>query len=271
VSAGQHSFAHRYGPWAIVTGASDGIGHAFAQALAAAGLNLVLVSRRQQRLSALADELQQRFGVQCRVIAADMADLAATERFIEATQDLDVGLLVAAAGFGSGGPLLSQHLGNETEMVDVNCASVLVQCWHLGQRLRARGRGGVVLLSSLLAFHGAPLAANYAASKAYIQSLAEGLRREWAHHGVDVIACAPGPVASGFARRAGMHMPRTTPATVVAQRTLAALGRSGTVRPGWLSKLLGWSLAMAPRGLRVAIMEQVMRGMTTPPPHPRAQ
>lgn len=265
MTAGVSRLAQDYGPWAVVTGASDGIGRAFAHELAAVGLNLVLVARHEQRLTALADQVQTRFGVQCHAVPTDLSDLRATERLIESTQGLDVGLLVAAAGFGSAGPLLTLDLGNETEMVDVNCTSVLLQCWHFGGRFKARGRGGVVLLSSVMAFHGTPLSANYAATKAYVQSLAEGLRHEWVGHGVDVIACAPGPISTGFARRARMRMGRTMPPTIVARQTLAALGRRGTVRPGWLSKLLGWSLATAPRALRVAIMGRIMSGMAHRP------
>jgi short-subunit dehydrogenase len=141
---------------------------------------------------------------------------------------------------------------------------VLSQCRHYGQRLAARGSGGVVLLSSLVAFQGTPRSTNYAATKAYVQSLAEGLRHEWAGGGIDVIAAAPGPVRSGFASRAGMKFGIALAPVTVARQTLRALGRRGTVRPGWLSKLLGWSLAIAPRPLRVRIMGEVMAGMTDP-------
>jgi short-subunit dehydrogenase len=126
----------------------------------------------------------------------------------------------------------------------------------------ARGRGGLVLMSSLLAFQGVPRAANYAATKAYIQSLAEGLRKELAPHGVDVIASAPGPIHSGFARRAGMSMSMGQRPSAVARTTLLALGRRATVRPGWLSKLLELSLAFLPRRGRSWILARVMAGMT---------
>ena len=138
----------------------------------------------------------------------------------------------------------------------------MAQAWHFGQRFRQLGRGGVVFMSSLLAFHGTPRAAHHAASKACVQTLAEGLRVEWASLGADVIASAPGPIASGFAKRANMHMAQAMPAEVVARVTLGALGRKTTVRPGWLSKLLGWSLAMLPRQGRVFVITQVMKGMT---------
>lgn len=258
----------RYGPWAVVTGASDGIGQAFARRLAAAGLNLVLVARRASALEALADTLQRTHGVQCRVLPMDLGDTRASARLAEATADLDVGLLVAAAGFGTSGPLLSGRLPDECAMADLNCRAVTEQAWHFGHRFAARGRGGVVFLSSLLAFHGTPRAAHYAATKAYVQSLAEGLRVEWSPLGVDVIASAPGPIRTGFAARADMQMAQALPPEVVARVTLNALGRRGTVRPGWLSKLLGWSLATLPRALRVRVIGQVMKGMTAHQPAP---
>lgn len=255
------AFLQRYGPWAVVTGASDGIGAAFAEQLAGRGLGLVLVARRADRLQALAARLTAAHGVPCRVVQADLSDLEATHRLAEAVAGLDVGLLVACAGFGRSGPLLAAGLAESTEMVDLNCTSVLAQCWHFGARLASRGRGGVVLLSSVVAFQGAATAANYAATKAYIQALAEGLQQEWAALGVDVLAVAPGPVHTGFAARAGMHMAQAAQPREVARAALAALPGGGTLRPGWLSKLLGWSLAATPRPLRVRIMGRVMAGM----------
>jgi short-subunit dehydrogenase len=267
MNSSRNGFAKRYGPWAVVTGASEGIGRAFALELAERGLNLVLVARRTEVLQALAAKLKADHRVECRVVTADLSDLEAAHRLADLTRDLDVGLLVAAAGFGSAGPLLDAELGSQTEMADLNCTSVLAQCWHFGRRLVERRRGGVVLMSSLLAFHGTPLSANYAATKAYVQSLAEGLRAEWSAHGIDVIASAPGPIATGFARRADMQMAQALSPAVVARQTLAALGKRGTVRPGWLSKLLGWSLATLPRALRVSVMGRIMGGMTA---HQRA-
>lgn len=261
----------RFGPWAVVTGASDGIGRAFAVEAAAAGLDLVLVARRAAALDDLAANLQRAHGIRCLVVPLDLSHPEAMSRLAWATADLEVGLLVAAAGFGSAGPLLVQSPKAEVDMVTVNCAAVLQQCLHYGARMLPRRRGGVVLLSSVVAFHGTPWSANYAATKAYVQSLAEGLRAEWAGQGIDVIACAPGPVASGFARRAGMTMGRSAPPEVVARQTLAALGRQGTVRPGWLSKLLGWSLATAPRAMRVALMGRIMQGMAPRPGRPARQ
>lgn len=262
MSASVSRTAQRYGPWAVVTGASDGIGQAFARHLAAEGLNLVLVARRQPELDTLAQALHRAHGVQCRVLALDLASLDSATRLDAATADLDVGLLVAAAGFGTSGPLLDADLAKEAGMADLNCRAVTAQAWCFGQRLVRRGRGGMVFMSSVLAFQGAPGAAHYAATKAYVQSLAEGLRVEWAPRGVDVIASAPGPIRTGFEARANLRMAHALPPEVVARVTLQALGRKTTVRPGWLSKLLGWSLALLPRWGRVRVITQVMKGMT---------
>lgn len=252
----------KYGPWAVVTGASDGIGRAMAVRLAASGLHMVLIARRKEILRLLAEELMREHGVECRVLAVDLGKEEGIRAVVDATQDLDVGLLAAAAGFGTSGPLLETDLETELDMVDVNCRAVLALSQHFGRRLAARGRGGMILLSSLVAFQGVPRAANYAATKAYVQSLAEGLRWELAPLGVDVVASAPGPVRSGFGARANMRMGLALTPERVAEVTLKALGRRSVVRPGWLSKFLEASLAPLPRWGRVRILKMVMEGMT---------
>ncbi|MDR6293781.1 hypothetical protein E9232_006334 [Inquilinus ginsengisoli] len=250
----------RYGPWALVTGASDGIGRAIAEQLAQDGFSLVLVARRQEALDALAAELG-RTGVETRVVASDLGPRGGAAKLDKATADLDVGLVVAAAGFGTSGELLDAPLEAELDMIDLNCRSVVEISSVFGRRLAKRGRGGLVLFSSVLAFQGAAGAANYAATKAFVQTLADGLARELKPRGVDVLATAPGPTHSGFADRANMTMGFAATAKDVARATVSALGRSGTVRPGFVAKLLGWSLAPLPRWARTSIMGQAMASM----------
>lgn len=248
-----------YGPWAVVTGASDGIGREFARALAKEGFKLVLVARRRQALESLAKELTS---TEVRVVDVDLATGEGLARVEAETRDLDVGLLVASAGFGTSGAFLDNAREAELSMIDVNCRAVAALTHAFGHRLVKRGRGGLVLLSSLVAFQGVRHAANYAATKAWVQAFAEGLALELGPLGVDVLACAPGPVRSGFGARANMQMSMAATPDVVANATLAALGRSGTVRPGFLSKLLEWSLMFLPRWGRVRVMSLVMGGMT---------
>jgi len=258
----QQIFRARFGPWAVVTGASDGIGREFSLRLAETGLNLVLVARRGEVLAALADELKERHAISTLVVASDLAKPSGVDEVMGRIEDLNVGLLVAAAGFGTSGPFIDSMLGGELEMIDLNCRAVAALSHHFGRRFAQQRRGGIVLMSSLVAFQGVPRAANYAATKAYVQSLAEGLRIELAPFGVEVLSSAPGPVLSGFAKRADMKMSMALTPKSVAQATLNALGRRGTVRPGWLSILLEASLAFLPRWGRVRMMGVVMGGMT---------
>ncbi len=260
----QTRLCERYGPWALVTGASEGIGRAFAIRLAEAGVNIVLAARRKALLDDLASELARVGDVQTRVIAVDLATHAGVTELLTHTRDLDVGLLVASAGYGTSGPFVDAVIDEELGMIDVNCRAVAALTHAFGRRFVERKRGGIVLMSSLVAFQGVPRAANYAATKAYVQTFAEALRIELKPLGVDVIASAPGPIRSGFAARASMTMGLAQTPVDVAGATLTALGRRGTVRPGWLSKLLEFALMFLPRYGRVRMMGVVMAGMTRP-------
>jgi len=133
---------------------------------------------------------------------------------------------------------------------------------HFGRRFAQRGRGGLILFGSLVGYQGAPRAGHYAATKAYVQTLAEALHVELAPKGVAVLSSAPGPVRPGFASRARMHMGAAETPEIVAQATLNALGMRMTATPGILSKILTGSLMVAPRSLRVRIMGRIMGGMT---------
>lgn len=258
----QKRFRDRYGPWAVVTGASSGIGKELAIQLAASGLNLVLVARNADALEQLAATLTTTHVVECRVVVLDLSHVDSMQTLIHATENVDVGLLIASAGFGTSGAFSDGSMADELAMLDINCRSLLQQTWHFSRRFVQRGRGGIVLLSSIVAFQGNPWTANYSATKAYVQSLAEGLALELAPRGVDVLSVAPGPTATGFASRAGLRMGKAMNPADLAQPILNALGRRTTVLPGFLSKLLTYSLATLPRWARVRVMGMVMKGMT---------
>jgi hypothetical protein len=260
--AHQQQWRSKYGPWALVTGASDGIGREFARELAQRGINVILVARRRPLLQQLAEELTRQHGIETQVIDADLTHDADVERVIAATKDIEVGLLVASAGFGTSGAFIASNLEQELNMLTVNCRAVLIMTHHYGQVFARRKRGGIVLLGSLVGFQGVPNAAHYAATKAYIQSLAEGLHVELSPQGVDVLAVAPGPIDSGFASRANMQMQLSAKPDTVAAEALAALGRHTTVRPGRISKLLELALTLLPRSRRVHMMGRIMGDMT---------
>lgn len=255
-------FKEKYGAWAVVTGASDGIGRAMALEVAARGLNLALVARRKDRLEALATEIEKAHRVSTRVVACDLAVPGAGTEVLDALSDLDIGFLAACAGFGTAGKALSIPLAEELAMIDVNCRAAYEMTRLCAERFARKGRGGILLMSSIVAFQGAPNAANYAATKAYIQALAEGLRPDLARSGIDVIASAPAPVESGFAARARMVVGKAETPETVARQTIAALGKKATVRPGFMGKFLGGSLSTLPRFARTIVMGSIMKGMT---------
>lgn len=252
----------KYGPWAIVTGASSGIGLELAERLAECGLNLVLSARRLAELQAVADRLTTTYGITTRVVATDVSEPEGNQAIIDATQDLAVGLLIVSAGYGTSGLFTASSLPEEINMLRVNCEALLTLTHHYGQRFVRNKRGGIILMSSLVGFQGVPYAAHYAATKAYVQSLAEALAVELRPLGVDVLAAAPGPVVSGFGQRARMQMNMALTPAQVGVPILKALGRKSTVLPGFLTKLLVGSLRTVPRWAKVRIMEQVMGDMT---------
>lgn len=253
---------NQYGPWAVVTGATSGIGKALAETLASAGLHLLIHARNEEELLALQHRWQQQYGIRVKTVAADLSEPVAVDAVIKAVAELKPGLAVLSAGFGTSGAFLQSSLHTEINMLRVNCEAVLSLTHYFSQRFAAQKKGGIILLSSLVAFQGVPYAANYAATKAWVQSFAEALAVELKPHGVDVLSAAPGPVNSGFARRANMQMGKAMLPEKLAIPVLKALGRKTHVVPGLLSKLLTYSLRTLPRFAKIKVMKKIMGGFT---------
>ena len=227
----------RYGEYALVTGASSGIGAEFAEQLAAAGFSLALVARRKDRLEALAGRLRAAHGTVTEVIDLDLGGDGAVAELARRTGRLDVGMVVASAGVVTSGPFLGNELAAEEELLRLNLL-VPAQMAHVyGRLLARRGRGGLILVSSAVAFAPVPYTANYAAAKAYVASLGQALRYELKGSGVDVLTLAPGPVRTeGAANAPGIDfgklpVPSMQPAPVV-RAALRSLGRRPLVIPG---------------------------------------
>lgn len=252
----------KYGTWAIVTGASSGIGLELAERLAESGLNLVLNARKKAQLEQIALDFGNKYGISTRIIAEDQSNTEGVKTLIEQTKDLDIGLCIASAGFGTSGLFIKNNIDEEVNMLRVNCEGLLLLTHHFSKKFAENKRGGIILLSSMVAFQGTPFAANYAATKAYVQTLAEALAVELKPFGVDVLAAAPGPVQSGFGDRANMKMSMSLTPAQVGIPILKALGRKTTVLPGFLTKFLVYSLRTVPRWGKVKIMKIVMGGMT---------
>jgi short-subunit dehydrogenase len=256
-------FFERYGPWAIVAGASEGLGAAFAAALAARKLNVVLVARRAPLTETLAESLRAAHGVETRVVECDLSDAGFGDRLAEATRDLDVGLGVYNAAYSFVAPLLDRPLGDALRVVDVNVRGPLVFVHTFAPPMVARGRGALVLMSSLAGFQGSPKLAAYAASKSFITTLAESLWCELRPKGVDVLASCAGAIRTpGYARALPKEAPGTLDASEVAERTLAALGHGPIVIPGGVNKLATFFLRrLLSRARAVGVMAKSVEGL----------
>jgi uncharacterized protein len=252
----------KYGPWALVSGATSGIGFEIATRLAEAGLNVVLHGRNRELLTQHAATLTSQFSIETKVVQSNLSTQEGITTLIDGIQGVDIGLLVASAGYGTSGEWLASNLEAEIDMLRVNCEALMVLTHHFSQLFAQQKRGGIILMSSMVGFQGTPYAAHYAATKAYVQSLAEALSVELKSAGVDVLAAAPGPVSSGFADRANMQMGKAMAPSQIGIPILRALGRRQTVLPGMLTKVLVGALRTVPRWAKVRIMKLVMGGMT---------
>ncbi|HEX5299892.1 MAG TPA: SDR family NAD(P)-dependent oxidoreductase [Streptosporangiaceae bacterium] len=195
---------HIYGPWALITGASSGIGEEYARQVAASGINVVLLARREQPLKEVADGLTARYGIQARVIAADLSRDGILDPVAEATGDLDIGLVVSNAGNGNPGPFISLPRERLREVVQLNVITHLDLAHHFGGMLAERGRGGIVLVSAVAAAGGLPFMANDSATKAYSLNLGEALHAELGTAGVNVTVHVPVLVNTPVVSRIGL-------------------------------------------------------------------
>ena len=250
------AFRDRYGPWGFIAGASVGLGESFARALAARGLNLVLVARRLEPLEKLATELRAAHGIEVRVAAMDLGRPDLEAEIARLSTGVDFGLLVYNAAYSVQGPFLEHPLSAHIQVLDVNCRSPLVLSHLLGGRMATRGKGGIVLMTSIAGSQGNPLLASYAASKAFNLVLAESLWGELRGRGVDVIACRAGATRTpGYeSSNPKGSVPLMEPGPVV-EAALKALGRQPSVVPGLLNKVAAFLFGrLFPRRLSIRIM-----------------
>lgn len=259
------SMRERFGGAALITGASAGIGEAFARELAAQGMDLVLVARRKEKLDALAVELAQAHKVRTLVVAQDLADpkAAAVIKAAVTESGYTVGLLVNNAGFGALGQIETLPLERQLEMVDVNCKAPVALTKAFVDGMVARGKGGIIFLSSTASFQPTPNFATYSATKAFARYWGEALHHELAPKGVAVLALCPGYTETEFQDVAHTHgspggLPASLPKDVV-HTALDALGRKASVVDGVVNR---WAIRLGsflPRRLVSKLAGESMR------------
>ena len=254
----------RYGDTALITGASAGIGQAFAETLAEQQFNLVLVARRGERLEAMKRALEDRQDIRVLPLACDLAEAGAAGRIAtEVSQaGMEISLLINNAGFGSHGEFDRLDLRRETAMADLNCRSVLEMTHAFLPGMKARRRGGIIIVGSVLSLLPGPYMATYTASKAFDLSFAESLHGECKPHHVDVLGLLPGTTQTEFFAVGNMRrryvQKGATPKHVV-QTALAALGKKPYVVDSLGNKFLVFCSHFLPRRWLIALSRLALR------------
>lgn len=250
--------------WAIVTGASAGIGQCIALQLAQKGYSLVLVARRADRLQQLATQITTSYGVDCRTLVLDVSTTAACRQLCDATADLPIEVLINNAGFGLCGEFLSLSTEKELEMIATNITAVHLLTKHFCQRFATQGKGYILNVASSAGFMAGPCMATYYATKNYVLRLTQAVREEQrrAKTGVHLCALCPGPVDTEFNAVAGVQFALGgLTAQAVAQQGLRGLfGGKGIVVPSLQMKLLVGASKLVPEWLLPRITYRIQHG-----------
>lgn len=254
------SFTEIYGPWALITGGASGIGAEFGRQLAARGLNLVLVDVQRTMMEAHAKDIRKRHGIMVRTINADLSKPDFMKAIRPVVKKCAVGLLVNNAAWGSAGEFMKTDMKDLLRTEAVNCRAPMVLARELGPAMIVRGRGGIIFLASSSALHGAPIIANYAATKAFNLILAEALWDELGRSGIDVLALCPGATNTPAFAKSGARidkvpgMPFMEPGPVVAE-ALNALGNRPGIIAGRMNRVAAFIISrFLPRKSAVALM-----------------
>jgi uncharacterized protein len=259
---GVSAWSERFGGAAVVTGASSGIGEAFARALAARGMNLILIAREGERLEILARRLEAEHQIRAIPMAVDLADpeIAQTVSAAAKAAGLPVGLLVNNAGYGLFGDFTAQDPSEQAGMIDVNCRAPVALARQFAPEMVARGCGGIIFVASTAAYQPTPYFSVYAATKVFDLFMGEALWAELQPHGVEVLALSPGHVPTGFQARSGDPVTNppggvSTPEEIVAT-ALSALGRKPSVISGLRNGAVAALVHLLPR---TVVMNATMR------------
>lgn len=253
------NFRNNYGPWAIITGASSGIGEAFAHAVAKRGVKPMLVARRKTELERVANNIEMATGIQPTILATDISSATFVDDLIAACSGLDVGLIVSNAGYNPAGDFEQLDRSQLSAILDINCRAPVLLAEAFLPRLRARGRGGFLITGSVEGFFGIPHSTAYSSSKNFAQALGEGLWGEVAGQGIDVLVLAPGATDTPLLRSRNLQdLPGVMTAEAVAEFGLNHLPHGPSAIPGELNQQMMASFMTMSRKEAGAIMGEAI-------------
>jgi hypothetical protein len=252
--------------YALITGASSGIGEAFAKRLAAEKHNLVLVARSEEKLRTLCDELASKHAVTCRYIAIDLLEFEADIRLFDETENkgLEIDWLINNAGFGSSGDFATLDLENELEIIDLNVSALVALTHRYLQKMRERKGGTIINVSSAAGFQPIPFMATYAASKAFVSSFSEAIAEENRPFGIQVLALCPGSTKTNFFEASKIERPiqvkgQQTVEQVVETAMRAVRGKRTKIVSGWTNYLGAIAGTLVPNSISGRIMAKALR------------
>jgi short-subunit dehydrogenase len=235
-------FADYFGSWALIAGASEGLGEAFAREIAKKGINIILIARRKELLEKLSSDIAQEYKVKTKTIQLDLASSEVLEKIKKETANFDVGLVVYNAASSPIGLFFHFDLEQQYKVIDINVKGPMIFTHHFGQLMKNRGKGGIILLSSLAGLQGDPYHAHYSATRGYTMNLAEALWYEMRKYGVNVMTCAAGATKtpnyiSSKPKRAGLINPKPMDPNKVAKGSLKSLRKNKPYHyPGFSNK-----------------------------------
>lgn len=242
-----NDFFNRYGQWALVAGAAEGLGEAYSRALAARRMNIVMVDRQEEKMSSLGQELERSYGIGTVRLPLDLARKDAPRIMMDAIADLDCRLLVYNAAYSIVQPFLKNSMEDLDNYVDVNARTLIQTALPFAEKCRAAGGGGILVMSSLAGLWGTQLLGPYGATKAFGYILAESLHHELKHYNIDVMACIAGATATpaylGTEPKYGWPRPTVMKPLDVAEAALEKLGKKAFFIPGRVNRMTWFLLS----------------------------
>tara|TARA_X000001036_G_scaffold439152_1_gene489199 strand:+ start:4338 stop:5129 length:792 start_codon:yes stop_codon:yes gene_type:complete len=261
-----HNWKEGYGEWALVTGASSGIGKEFCYQLANRGMNIILVARRKTLIEEIASDIELKNGVKTITIDLDITEDSSIDKIYDKLKNIEVGFLVNNAGIGSFGDFHQTELIKYQNMIKLNCMVPVILTFKFLEKMLNRKKGAIIFLSSKSAYQPTPFFSVYGATKVFNLFLGEALWAEYKKNGIDIMSLSPGLVNTGFQKNAGVTPNQkglmwANPKEVVST-ALNSIGIKSSVVHGKLDKFLAFLIRLSPRKLSIKVAGMVAKSQS---------
>lgn len=262
------NFKEKYGPWALITGATSGIGEEIAKEIASRGINIVLVARKTDELELKSSALKTKYNINTKTISADLSTNEGIEIIKSSTNELSIGLLAISAGLEVNGAFEKNDIQKELKVVQININATLLLTHHFSKKMVDNSKGGILLVSSLSGHMPNPYFANYAGTKAYVLNFGASLYGELKPKGVDVTILSPGLTSTPMTKDNGVDFSKTPMQSMspkdVAKTGVNALGKKMIAIPGNKNKFMAAMAKHSPLEMQTKMNEKMMRKALSP-------